>query len=93
MNRETVWLAIGFLRQGLFFMRFFVQWLASERKGKSHIPISFWYFSLGGSMILLTYAIYRRDPVFICGQLFGILVYVRNLQLIDRVKAHAEAKS
>jgi lipid-A-disaccharide synthase-like uncharacterized protein len=93
MNRETVWLAIGFLGQGLFFMRFFVQWLASERKGKSHIPISFWYFSLGGSMILLTYAIYRLDPVFICGQLFGILVYVRNLQLIDRVKAHPEAKN
>jgi lipid-A-disaccharide synthase-like uncharacterized protein len=93
MNRETVWLAIGFLCQGLFFMRFFVQWLASERKGKSHIPISFWYFSLGGSMILLTYAIYRLDPVFICGQLFGILVYVRNLQLIDRVKARPEAKN
>jgi lipid-A-disaccharide synthase-like uncharacterized protein len=93
MNRETVWLAIGFLGQGLFFMRFFVQWLASERKGKSHIPISFWYFSLGGSMILLTYAIYRLDPVFICGQLFGILVYVRNLQLIDRVKALPEAKN
>jgi lipid-A-disaccharide synthase-like uncharacterized protein len=93
MNRETVWLAIDFLGQRLFFMRFFVQWLASERKGKSHIPISFWYFSLGGSMILLTYAIYRLDPVFIFGQLFGILVYVRNLQLIDRVKAHAEAKS
>jgi lipid-A-disaccharide synthase-like uncharacterized protein len=93
MNRETVWLAIGFLGQGLFFMRFFVQWLASERKGKSHIPISFWYFSLGGSMILLTYAIYRLDPVFICGQLFGILVYVRNLQLIDRVKARPEAKN
>jgi lipid-A-disaccharide synthase-like uncharacterized protein len=93
MNRETVWLAIGFLGQGLFFMRFFVQWLASERKGKSHIPISFWYFSLGGSMILLTYAIYRLDPVFICGQLFGVLVYVRNLQLIDRVKARAEAKN
>jgi hypothetical protein len=87
MNRETVWLAIGFLGQGLFFMRFFVQWLASERKGKSHIPISFWYFSLGGSMILLTYAIYRLDPVFICGQLWD--TRLRPQPAVDRPRQGA----
>ena len=56
---------IGFIGQGLFSMRFIIQWIASERAGKSVIPFSFWIFSLGGSVLLLTYAIYRKDPVFI----------------------------
>ena len=82
MSAEAVWLVIGFVGQALFFMRFLIQWLSSERARKSYFPPSFWYFSLAGGAILLTYAIYRADPVFICGQLFGVLVYCRNLQLI-----------
>ena len=65
-------------------MRFFIQWLSSERKRRSHIPVAFWYFSLTGGVILLAYALHRADPVFICGQSFGVLVYLRNLQLIAR---------
>jgi lipid-A-disaccharide synthase-like uncharacterized protein len=78
------WIAFGFIGQLVFSMRFLVQWLASERKKESHIPILFWYLSLGGSIILLIYAIHRRDPVFIVGQTTGFIVYVRNLMLIYR---------
>lgn len=83
---ETIWLIIGFSGQFLFFMRFFIQWLVSERKKQSVIPISFWYCSLGGGVILLIYAIYRRDPVFIAGQSCGVIIYLRNLHLIHRNK-------
>src|SRR5258707_15799022 len=76
------WLALGFLAQGLFTARFLVQWIASERAGKSVIPIAFWFFSIGGGALLLVYALYRRDPVFIAGQAFGLLVYIRNLYFI-----------
>jgi len=79
---ETIWIAIGFLGQGLFFGRWIVQWLASERSAKSKVPVSFWYLSLVGGLITLAYAIYRRDPVFIAGQSVGAIVYVRNLMLI-----------
>ena len=65
-------------------MRFLVQWIASERKGESVVPLSFWFFSLGGGLTLLVYAIYRRDPVFILGQGAGLFVYSRNLYLIQR---------
>ena len=82
----TFWLVIGFIGQFMFFMRFFLQWIASEKKKKSVIPIAFWYFSLGGSLLLLTYAIYRKDPVFILGQSMGFLIYTRNLMLIARHK-------
>jgi lipid-A-disaccharide synthase-like uncharacterized protein len=85
---ETVWLAVGFLGQGLFFTRWIVQWFRSERDQQSKIPISFWYFSLFGGLITLAYAIYRRDPVFIAGQSVGTLVYLRNLMLIYRNKNH-----
>ena len=68
MRSETIWLGIGFLGQGLFFMRFLVQWIASEIKKRSIIPMAFWYFSFFGGLTLLAYAIYRRDPVFIIGQ-------------------------
>jgi len=84
---ETIWLAIGFLGQGLFFGRWIVQWLASERSAKSKVPVSFWYLSLVGGMITLAYAIYRRDPVFIAGQSIGAIVYVRNLMLIAKPSA------
>lgn len=81
-----LWVALGFLAQGMFTMRFVVQWLASERAGKSVIPLAFWFFSMAGGMMLLVYAIQRRDPVFIAGQSLGLLVYVRNLMLIRREK-------
>jgi lipid-A-disaccharide synthase-like uncharacterized protein len=78
------WLYLGFTGQLLFGLRFLVQWVASERKGESIIPIYFWYLSLLGSAILLAYAISRRDPVFILGQSTGLFVYLRNLMLIYR---------
>lgn len=77
-----VWLGIGFLGQILFGLRLLIQWLVSEKEKKSVIPLTFWYFSIGGSVILLTYAIHQQDPVFIVGQSFGLFVYFRNLCLI-----------
>ncbi len=79
-----VWLALGFLAQALFAGRFVVQWIASERKGRSVVPVAFWYLSIAGSVMLLVYAIHRRDPVFILGQSTGVLIYGRNLHLIRR---------
>ena len=81
---ELSWLLVGFIGQALFFMRFFIQWITSERVGKSVIPISFWYYSLFGGMVLLSYAIYKQDPVFILGQSTGVFVYSRNLFLVYR---------
>ena len=81
-------MAIGFLGQGLFFMRWIVQWFRSEREQDSTIPLSFWYFSLIGGLITLAYAIYIKNPVFIAGQGVGTLVYLRNLILIYRNKTH-----
>jgi lipid-A-disaccharide synthase-like uncharacterized protein len=75
-------LGIGFFGQGLFFMRWVVQWISSEKKKKSEIPILFWYFSLIGGLITLIYAIYRVDPVFILAQSFGLIVYLRNIYFI-----------
>ncbi len=80
------WLIFGMIGQVCFTMRFVVQWIASEKKKESVIPISFWAYSLLGSTILLVYAVYRKDPVFIVGQAFGFTVYVRNLQLIFKKK-------
>ncbi|MGY2049473.1 lipid-A-disaccharide synthase N-terminal domain-containing protein [Methylobacterium sp. JK268] len=77
---------VGLLGQLLFTARFLVQWIASERAGRSVIPLSFWFFSLGGSAVLLAYALYRRDPVFILGQSLGTVIYLRNLALIFREK-------
>jgi lipid-A-disaccharide synthase-like uncharacterized protein len=88
---EKIWVAVGFLGQGLFTMRFFVQWLASEREKRSTVPVAFWYFSLGGGLVLLSYAIYRMDPVFILGQGMGLFIYVRNLMLIHRNRGAGEA--
>ncbi len=78
------WTLLGFLGQALFFGRFFFQWIVSERRGASVIPIGFWFFSLGGGSLLLAYAIHLRDPVFIVGQSGGLLIYIRNLMLIFR---------
>jgi len=76
------WIIIGFTGQLLFGARFLIQWICSERKKESYIPIIFWYLSLSGGLILFTYAIARKDPVFIVGQGTGVIVYVRNLCLI-----------
>ena len=83
---EIVFLFIGFVGQGLFASRFIVQWIYSEKKGESSIPIVFWYLSISGGIGLLTYAIFRKDPVIITGQLFGIFIYTRNLYLIYNKK-------
>ena len=83
------WYALGFLGQVIFTMRFVVQWIASERKGKSIIPIHFWFISIAGSLVLLVYSVWRKDPVFILGQSFGCFVYCRNLKLLAKEKASA----
>jgi lipid-A-disaccharide synthase-like uncharacterized protein len=79
---KNFWIAFGMAGQLIFATRFLIQWIASEKKKESHVPLMFWYLSLGGSIILLAYAIHRRDPVFILGQCTGFIVYVRNLMLI-----------
>ena len=83
---ETIFLIIGFTGQFLFASRFIYQWIYSERIGRSEIPIIFWYLSIFGGIGLLTYAIYRQDPVIITGQSFGIFIYIRNLILIYKKK-------
>ena len=85
MTTEQMWLTIGLFGQAFFSARFLVQWIASERRRKSVVPNQFWYFSVGGGLALLAYAIYRRDPVFILGQAAGLVVYARNLYFIHRV--------
>lgn len=86
---NTFWLALGFTAQALFSARFIVQWIASEKAGKSIVPNLFWYFSLVGSSLLLIYSIYRKDPVFIIGQASGLFIYTRNLYFIRREKQNS----
>jgi len=81
---ENIWLVVGFTAQAVFAARFLVQWIASERAKESVVPVAFWYLSLGGAAMLLIYAIYRQDPVFILGQSTGSIIYIRNLILIHR---------
>ena len=81
-NMEIIFLIIGFIGQGLFASRFIIQWIYSEKKGESSIPLVFWYLSIFGGIGLLAYAIFRKDPVIISGQTFGIFIYLRNLILI-----------
>lgn len=83
---EAIWVLFGFAAQAMFMGRFLVQWIASERAKASIIPIAFWYFSLVGGIMLLSYAIHRQDPVFILGQALGLLIYTRNLWFIHRKK-------
>ena len=85
------WVVLGLVAQAMFTMRFVVQWIASERVGKSVIPIAFWWFSIGGGMLLFVYALYRRDPVFSAGQGFGVFVYLRNLYFVLREKKQGAA--
>jgi lipid-A-disaccharide synthase-like uncharacterized protein len=84
MSVESYWLAFGLLGQGIFSARFIVQWMVSEKKQRSVIPIVFWYLSLLGGISLLFYSIHKRDPVFILGQMSGIFIYSRNLCLVYR---------
>jgi len=81
---EQLMVIIGFAGQGLFAMRFIIQWLTSEKQARSVIPLAFWYFSIGGGAVLLLYALWRKDPVIICGQGLGLFIYVRNLYLISK---------
>ena len=83
---EFWWVMFGLAGQLLFMGRFLVQWIASEREGRSVMPVAFWYFSIGGGLILFAYAIYRLDPVFVLGQSIGIFIYSRNLWLIHAEK-------
>jgi lipid-A-disaccharide synthase-like uncharacterized protein len=82
--RVDNWAVLGLVAQGLFSARFLVQWIASERVGRSVVPMAFWWFSIGGSVLLLVYALQRKDPVFIAGQGIGIFIYVRNIILVLR---------
>lgn len=88
---STIWLVIGFLGNALFFSRFMVQWIASERAGRSYIPTMFWWLSIAGSIVLLLYAVHKRDPVFIVAYLPNCIVYVRNLVLIRRQQRESAA--
>jgi lipid-A-disaccharide synthase-like uncharacterized protein len=85
-HENILWLALGFVAQGLFMSRFLVQWYYSEKAKKSVIPVAFWWFSLVGGLLLLIYAIHRQEPVFILGQAGGLLVYLRNLRLVAKEK-------
>lgn len=88
---ELTWIAIGIFGQLLFSARFVLQWIASERLKRSVIPVAFWYCSLGGSVVLLSYSLYRFDPVFILGQVMGLVIYIRNLRLIWNERRQARA--
>jgi len=88
---STPLMAFGFLGQALFSARFIVQWLVSERRRESVIPLAFWYFSIAGGLTLLIYAVLRHDPVFTLGQLAGLVVYARNLMLIRKQRRPAVA--
>ena len=89
---NTFWLILGLFGQAMFSARFLIQWIATERQKRSVVPVAFWWFSIAGSLTLLAYAIYRKDPVFILGQSFGTTVYLRNLYFIRKQRL-AEAKN
>ncbi len=84
---ELLWVLFGFSAQLMFTARFLIQWIASERARNSVMPVAFWYFSLAGGVMLLCYALYRKDPVFVLGQALGVVIYVRNLWLIQAHRA------
>jgi len=90
LSANTLWLGVGFLGQALFSLRFLVQWISSERQRRSVVPVAFWYFSLAGGTVLLSYAIWRQDPVFILGQGAGLVIYLRNLQFRLRERREEE---
>jgi lipid-A-disaccharide synthase-like uncharacterized protein len=89
MTTEQMWIAIGVAGQACFGMRIVLQWMASERHKRSVVPLSFWLFSVAGGFILLAYAIYRSDPVFIIAEGMTLLIYARNLYFLRRARAAA----
>lgn len=92
-NPEQIMIIVGFGGQALFASRFIIQWLKSEGAKKSVIPVAFWYFSIGGGAVLLLYAIWRQDPVIMCGQGLGLFIYARNLYFIIRSAKEAKANA
>ena len=92
MHGRLVWLAVGLAGQVVFSLRFLVQWIQSEKRRRSVIPVVFWYLSLAGGLTLLSYAIHQKDPVFIMGQAAGVFIYTRNLQLIGRERRLSAAE-
>jgi lipid-A-disaccharide synthase-like uncharacterized protein len=93
MGEDDWWLLVGFGGQALFMGRFVLQWLSSERQGRSVIPVSFWYLSILGALVLLAYAVHRHDPVFVAGQGLGVGIYLRNLFLIRAEREGARQAS
>ena len=91
VEQFDAWILLGFIAQTMFTMRFLVQWIASERVRRSVVPVAFWFFSLGGGVLMLVYSIQRKDPVFIAGQAFGVIIYVRNLWLIANERRSLKA--
>lgn len=91
LAKMSWWVLVGYAGQALFTMRFVVQWIASERAGRSVIPLAFWFFSIGGGLLLFGYALYVADPVFILGQGFGTFVYLRNLYFVLRERRQKAA--
>lgn len=91
VDKADIWLLIGVFGQLLFSARFIVQWIASERAGRSVVPIAFWLFSIGGGLITLTYGIQKKEPVIILGQSLSLAIYLRNLVLIAREKRRGKA--
>jgi lipid-A-disaccharide synthase-like uncharacterized protein len=92
VRNPNLWMAIGFLGQAIFTARFLVQWVVSEQKRDSVVPVAFWWLSLFGGMTLLSYAISRRDPVIIVGQGMGLFIYVRNLMLVGKARRRADRR-
>lgn len=92
MTADAIWLGVGLAGQALFFMRFLVQWIASERSRRSVVPRAFWYFSLGGGAVLFLYALHQHDLVFTIGQGTGLLIYGRNLMLLGSRDATPRAE-
>jgi lipid-A-disaccharide synthase-like uncharacterized protein len=90
MSAATFWLALGFIGQGLFGLRFIVQWLASEKAGESVIPPLFWYISVPAGLILVAYAAWRQDPVFIVNEVLCVAIFIRNVVMLRREKSGAQ---
>jgi lipid-A-disaccharide synthase-like uncharacterized protein len=90
-SSSTLWIILGLAGQALFAARFLVQWIRSEALRRSVVPVSFWFLSLAGSLVLLIYAVHRQDPVFIVGQSAGFVIYTRNLMLIHKSRARKAA--
>lgn len=87
---DAIWVAVGMGGQLMFTARFLLQWWASEKAGRSVVPVAFWYFSIAGSLIVLAYGLHKLDPVIILGQMPGTVIYTRNLWLIRKERARGE---